>query len=114
MEGNPFVLPGTIAGKHFVGLPRVWERLRKRAELPGVRLHDLRHSFASAGVAAGDSLLVIGKLLGHHDAKTTSRYAHLADDPLKAAANRISTQIAAAMVAAAEDGADVVPLRRTA
>jgi integrase len=113
-EGNPYVLPGTIAGKHFVGLPRVWERLRKRAELPGVRLHDLRHSFASAGAAAGDSLLVIGKLLGHHDAKTTSRYAHLADDPLKAAADRISTKIAAAMAAAAEGGADVVPLKRTA
>jgi integrase len=111
-EGNPYVLPGTIAGRHFVGLPRVWERLRKRAELPGVRLHDLRHSFASAGAAAGDSLLVIGKLLGHHDAKTTARYAHLADDPLKAAADRISTQIAAAM--ATEGGADVVPLKRTA
>jgi integrase len=113
-EGNPHVLPGTIAGNHFVGLSRIWERVRNRAQLASVRLHDLRHSFASAGAAAGDSLLVIGKLLGHHDAKTTSRYAHLADDPLKAAADRISSAIAAAMAAGPESGAEVVPLKRTA
>jgi integrase len=97
-EGNSYVLPGKRPRRHFVGLPKVWERLRERAELPGVRLHDLRHSFASTAAAAGDSLLMIGKLLGHRDPKTTARYAHLADDPLKAAADRISSTIAAAMV----------------
>jgi integrase len=114
VQGNPHVLPGAKPHGHFVGLSKVWERIRKQAMLLDVRLHDLRHSFASAGAAAGDSLLMIGKLLGHHDAKTTSRYAHLADDPLKAAADRISSTIAAAMAASPESGADVLPLKRTA
>ncbi len=70
-----------------------WPRLR----LPDVRLHDLRHSFASVGAGGGDSLLIIGKLLGHKNAASTQRYAHLGDDPLRSAANRISRQIAAAM-----------------
>ncbi|MCA3268960.1 MAG: integrase, partial [Thalassospira sp.] len=69
-----------------------------------------RHSFASFGAAAGDSLLVIGKLLGHADSKTTSRYAHLADDPLQSAANRIAGSIAAAMQG--NKGAEVIPLHR--
>ncbi len=112
IEGNPYVLPGAIAKKHLVGLPRVWERLRERAGLEDVRLHDLRHSFASAAAAAGDSLLVIGKLLGHRDAKTTSRYAHLADDPLKAAADRISSTIAAAMADGPRGSTEVVPYPR--
>jgi len=112
IEGNPYVLPGAIAKKHLVGLARVWERLRERAGLEDVRLHDLRHSFASAAAAAGDSLLVIGKLLGHRDAKTTSRYAHLADDPLKAAADRISSTIAAAMADGPRGSTEVVPYPR--
>jgi integrase len=92
----------------MIGLPKKWEAVRKRAGLDGVRLHDLRHSFASFGAAAGDSLLVIGKLLGHSDSKTTSRYAHLADDPVKSAANRIAGSIAAAMSAKASG--EVIPL----
>lgn len=97
LKDNPYVLPGEKAGAHFVGLPRVWEKIRASADLDGVRLHDLRHSFASVGAASGDSLLMIGKLLGHRDSSTTARYAHLADDPLKATADRISEKIAAAM-----------------
>jgi integrase len=105
-DRNFYVLPSDISGRHFVGLPKIWERIRKRAKLANVRLHDLRHSFASVGAAVGDSLLIIGKLLGHRDAKTTARYAHLADDPLKAAANRISSTIAAAL--APTDEAELV------
>lgn len=97
LEGNPYVLPGHRDGAHFVGLQKVWERVRAKAELPDVRIHDLRHSFASVGAASGDSLLVIGALLGHHDQATTQRYAHLSNDPLRAAADRISAHIAAAM-----------------
>jgi integrase len=110
IDGNSYVLPSDISDGHFVGLPKIWERIRKRAKLANVRLHDLRHSFASVGAAAGDSLLIIGKLLGHRDAKTTARYAHLADDPLKAAANRISSTIADAMEPAYE--AAVVPFKQ--
>jgi integrase len=96
-EKNQHVFPGVKAGGHFVGLAKVWERIRTKANLSGVRLHDLRHSFASVGASAGDSLLLIGALLGHRDAKTTQRYAHLGNDPVKAAANRIAGVISAAM-----------------
>ena len=110
LEENPYVLPGNKPGGHFVGLPKVWRRTRVRARLPDVRLHDLRHSFASVGAAGGDSLFVIGRLLGHSSSATTERYSHLSDDPLKMAADRISNQIHAAMKG--EAGADVVPLGR--
>jgi integrase len=97
MEGNPYALPGKVSGRHLVGLPKIWKRVRKRAGLSDVRLHDLRHSFASAGAAVGDSLLIIGKLLGHRDVKTTARYAHLTANPLRAAADRIASTIAAGL-----------------
>ncbi len=109
IEGNEFVLPGDKEGTHFVGLPKVWREIRERAGLNSVRLHDLRHSFASIGAAGGDSLFMIGKLLGHRQSGTTARYTHLADDPLKAAADRISGTIAAAMKGDT-DGAEVVRL----
>ncbi len=76
---------------------KVWDKARERAKLPDVRIHDLRHSFASVGAAGGDSLVVIGALLGHRDTTTTARYAHLSNDPLKAAADRIAGNIEAAM-----------------
>ena len=63
--------------------------------LVDVRIHDLRHSFASGAVALGESLPMIGKLLGHTQVQTTARYAHLAADPVKAAAERVSSNIAA-------------------
>lgn len=93
IEGNPYVFPGEKEKQHLIGLPRAWKRIRKAAELEDIRLHDLRHSFASVGVGAGMGLVVVGKLLGHRDPKTTARYAHIADDPAKAAADRISTSI---------------------
>ncbi len=95
IAGNPYVLPGEKEGKHLVGLPRAWQRIRKRAALEDVRLHDLRHSFASVGAGAGMGLAVVGKLLGHRNPSTTARYAHIADDPAKAAADRISSTVSA-------------------
>jgi integrase len=111
IEDNQYVLPGKIGGQHFVGLPKVWERIRARAKLDGVRLHDLRHSFASIGTEAGMGLPIIGKLLGHRDPKTTARYSHIAHDPAKVAADRIAGTIAAAMKGVVED-AGVVELRK--
>ena len=111
VESNPYVFPGTKDRAYLVGLQKIWHRLRNRAELPDVRLHDLRHSFASVGAAGGDSLLIIGKLLGHKNAASTQRYAHLGDDPLRSAANRISQQIAAAMNG--QRGAEVVELKKS-
>ena len=112
MEGCPYVLPSNTGEGHFVGLQKVWARLRERAGLLGVRLHDLRHSFAAVGAGGGDSLLVIGALLGHRDQKATQRYAHLSDSPIKAAANRIAGDIAAAMNGGKGDGGEVVELKR--
>ncbi len=107
IDGNPYVLPGAVPGGHYVGLAKAWYRLRKRAGLDDVRLHDLRHSFASAGAGMGESLLLIGALLGHSNTAMTARYAHLSSDPLKAAADRISGKIAAAMNG---ESGEVVPI----
>lgn len=97
IEGNPYVLPGGVPGRHYVALEKAWRRLRGSAALDDVRLHDLRHSFASTGACTGESLVLIGALLGHSNPATTARYAHLSSDPLKAAADRISGRIARAM-----------------
>jgi integrase len=97
IEGNPYVLPGDRVGAHVVSIEKTWRRVRKEAALDDVRLHDLRHSFAAVGASAGFSLPLIGALLGHSEVATTQRYAHLADDPTKAAAEAIGARIAAAL-----------------
>lgn len=111
---SEWVFPAASGAGHLVGLPRAWEGVREWCGLEGVRLHDLRHSFASVGAVSGDSLPVIGALLGHADSKTTSRYAHLTQDPIKAAANRIAGTIAAALnsttPAPPDGGGEVVEL----
>jgi integrase len=76
-----------------VGLYKSWEKVRQSLNLQGVRLHDLRHSFASFAAARGASLYVIGKALGHTQASTTQRYAHLSDDPVRRAAETVADQI---------------------
>jgi integrase len=76
------------------GLGKSWETIKGAADLPGVRLHDLRHSWASAAVADGASLFLVGKVLGHANARTTERYAHLTDDPLLALAERAGERLA--------------------
>ncbi len=73
-------------------------------------MHDLRHSFASVAVAGGDSLYLVGKVLGHKQAGTTERYAHLSDDPVRAVADRAASSIAAAMNSKQGGKAQVVPL----
>jgi integrase len=99
VEGNPFIFPGHRRGQSFVGLSHVWGRIRKTAGIADVRIHDLRHSFASVGAAAGLGLPIIGSLLGRTQASTTQRYAHLANDPLKAATELIGNRIDEAMKA---------------
>lgn len=103
---NPYLLPGKRDGTHVTDLQSSWERIRKTAGLEDVRIHDLRHSFASMGAASGDSLMVIGALLGHRSAKTTERYTHLADHPVKAAADRIADEIARHLDQALATGID--------
>jgi integrase len=95
-----WVLPaGRNGAGHYTGLQKDWERVRACAALPGLRLHDLRHSFASFAVADGNTLFMVGKVLGHRQTRTTEIYAHLADDPLRAVADRTAARIAAVMKA---------------
>ena len=94
---HPFVFPSNRSDGHFIGLQKFWEKIREQADFPGVRLHDLRHGFASVAVSGGDSLYLVGKVLGHLQARTTERYAHVSDDPVRAVANRTARAIDAAM-----------------
>jgi integrase len=110
VEGNRYVIVGGIAGAALANLQKPWRAIRKAAGLEDVRLHDLRHAFASVGVASGMGLPIIGKLLGHSQWQTTQRYAHLASDPVKAAAVSIAGKIDAAMRSGKVDNA-VVKLR---
>jgi integrase len=97
MEGNPYVIAGKKDGARLINLQKPWRRIRALAGLDDVRIHDLRHSFASIAASAGMSLPMIGKLLGHNQAATTQRYAHLAADPVRAAADLVATEITAVM-----------------
>lgn len=117
LEGIPrlgsYVIAGESAGtkseKPRSDLKRPWQAVAKAAGLEGVRIHDLRHSFASVGAGSGMGLPIVGKLLGHTQSRTTSRYAHLDADPLRRASDKIGGAIAAAL-----DGrpkAEVVPLK---
>lgn len=94
---NPHVIVGGRDGQHLVNMKGPWGRIRHEAGLDGLRIHDLRHSFASVAAGMGESLPVIGKLLGHTQAQTTARYAHLQMDPLRSASNAVGASIASAM-----------------
>jgi integrase len=96
VDGNPYIIAG-IGAKPLVNAWAHWSELREKAGLTDVRMHDLRHTFASTGAASNMSLSILGALLGHSRAETTQRYAHLATDPLKAAADRIGSALEAAM-----------------
>ncbi len=111
LSGNPYILPGHVRGQHLVNIDKFWRAVCKDAEIPNCRLHDLRHSFASVGAARGDSLLLLSKLLGHSQPPTTAKYSHLANDPVRAAADRISGAIASAM---AGQSAEIKEPRRRA
>jgi integrase len=107
---SPWVFPGAKAGAHVVNLSKPWSRICTRAGIENLRLHDLRHSFASVGAGLGLGLPMIGRLLGHTQASTTQRYAHLADDPLRQATEMIGQRIAG--VLESTPGGEVVRLRR--
>ena len=95
VSGNPWVIPGYIDGKRLTSVDKPWRKVRAQAGLDDVRLHDLRHSFASRALALGESLPMIGKLLGHTHMQTTARYAHLAEDSVNEAAARVAASIGA-------------------
>jgi len=90
---NPYVITGLRKNAPLVNLQKPWRRIRKRAGLDDVRIHDLRHSFASFGVTTGASLPVIGGLLGHRSMSATSTYAHLSQDPLRDASDKVGVLV---------------------
>jgi integrase len=89
-KDNPWVFPGDGKEGHMTSVRVFWVSMCKKAKIKGARIHDLRHTFASLLVSAGESLPIVGALLGHTQAKTTSRYAHLLDDSLRAATDRVA------------------------
>lgn len=101
-----WLFPGEVEGKPVQEIRRFWARIKREAKLPDIRVHDLRHTFASLLVSGGASLEMIGKLLGHTQAQTTDRYAHLMDSPLRAGVNAIGGLLRPHLrVVAAEDAA---------
>ena len=106
ISDSEYVFPAFRGDKHYVGTPKVWRQIREMAGIGDVRLHDLRHSFASIAVSGGASLPIIGALLGHTDSSTTQRYAHLRDDPLKAVSDATGRKIDALL-----SGIDLPKLR---
>jgi integrase len=115
LDGLPrkgeYVFPGRNPEKPLVGLPHAWLRIRKRAGLDGVRLHDLRHSFGSTAAGLGASLPIIGALLGHTVPSTTQRYAGVAQDPRREAAERVGERLAG-LLSPSKKSAAVVAMRK--
>ena len=109
---GPYVVPGDDPEQPRHDLTRPWDAVTKRAGLSGVRLHDLRHTYASFGACGGLGLPILGRLLGHAQAATTARYAHLDNDPLRRASEAIAGRISAALEG--KPAASVRSLRRTA
>lgn len=97
LDGNPFVIAGDKPGQHVTDLQKPWRRIRARAGLADVRIHDLRHTYASNAVSNGMPIQMVGKLLGHTQLQTTMRYAHLADDPVSRAAEENAARLEAAI-----------------
>jgi integrase len=91
------VIPGADPDRRRTDLKRPWDAIQRHAGLEGIRLHDLRHTFASIGAGASLGLPIVGKLLGHTQPGTTARYAHLDSDPLRRASNIIGEKISAAL-----------------
>lgn len=90
---NEYVFCGFKRGEPIQELQKAWQRIRTMADLSDVRIHDLRHTFASVAVMNGMSLPMIGALLGHSQPRTTARYAHMASDPLREAAQLVGQQL---------------------
>jgi integrase len=110
IDGNPYLIPGGKDSAPRSDLKRPWAAVARAAKLEGVRIHDLRHSFASIGAGASMGLPIIGRLLGHSQPQTTAKYSHLQADPLRRAADTIGATISAAMDS--KHVPEVVPLNQ--
>jgi integrase len=91
--GSRWVIPGETGERPLVGYRRMWLALLEEAGVSDLRVHDLRHTFASYSLSGGQTLGTVGQLLGHRSTQTTSRYAHLVDDAARAAVERVSDDL---------------------
>ncbi|MFK8036045.1 MAG: tyrosine-type recombinase/integrase [Hyphomicrobiales bacterium] len=96
-EGNPYLILGELEQGHLINLQKPWRRIRKRAGLNDVRMHDLRHTYASVAVMNGIDPFTLKEIMGHKNLQTTLRYAHLADHAVQTAAGQVAGRLAAAM-----------------
>lgn len=96
-EGNPYVIIGNVAGQPLVNLQKPWNRIRARAGLSDVRIHDLRHTYASVAMKDGIDPFTLKEIMGHKNLTTTLRYAHLADDAVQRAAGSVAARLARAV-----------------
>jgi integrase len=96
-EKAVFVFPAVRGDGFYVGTKRVWPEVVKKANLEGVTPHTLRHTLGSAAASAGEALLMVGSILGHANARSTQIYAHIAHDPAKLAADRVTGPLAEAL-----------------
>ena len=106
VKPTEFVFPAIKGDGHIIGIRRAFAKACVRAKVEGVRLHDLRHSFASFAIADGASLFLVGKLQGHASARTAERYAHLSGDPLQDAAAAIGNRLMSTKEAASDEGVE--------
>jgi integrase len=104
---NEYCFPGRYGKGHIVNVKDTWKRVLAASGLEGWRIHDLRHAFASIAVSSGKSLPIIGKILGHTQTATTSRYAHLSDNPVASAVAETAAQIQKAL-----SGGKILPFKK--
>ncbi|WP_432450267.1 tyrosine-type recombinase/integrase [Aliiroseovarius marinus] len=97
VPGNPYVIVGEVEGQHLVNLQKTWLRVRKKAGISDVRMHDLRHTYASVAVMNGVDPFMLKEILGHKSLQTTLRYSHLADHAVQAAAGSVASRLAGAL-----------------
>lgn len=109
VEGNPHLFPGRKPGSHRVNVNKAWGRIRQAAGVGDVRIHDLRRTLASWMAIGGDSLVVIGRALGHSQPTTTAIYARLTDDPVARAVDEAGDALAAAagLVSPEDESGDI-------
>lgn len=113
-DGNPYVILGETEKGHLVNLQKPWLRIRKAAGLEDVRMHDLRHTYASVAVMSGVDPFLLKEIMGHKNLQTTLRYAHFADEAVRNAAGSVAASLANNIrsVAMSDGGQNVVPIRR--
>jgi len=95
--GSGFVFPAERGDGYFQGTKRIWAKAVKKAQLPGVTPHTLRHTIGSTAISTGEALALTGAILGHSNPRSTAIYAHVQNDPSRRAANRVTKKIAAAL-----------------